>query len=252
MAAVDTRPTGTQAPAGPPPRTVYLVGGLILVALIVLAVIVAATWAHRDGGRPGKTGHVVTGAVDGRDHATLDLVTGATSVSVQAADLGDTLYRVESPQGPSVNDTDDRVEVHTTGGDPTITIRLNRDVRWTVRFTTGAQSNAADLRDLAHLAGVEYVGGVSAIELTLPGPGGTVPIRIDGGASAVRIHAPGSVPVRVRAGGGASRVSLDGADHNGVAAGTTLASDGWGTAQDRYDVDAASGVSTITVDRNAG
>jgi hypothetical protein len=246
MAAVDTRPTEPQAPAGPPPRTVYLVGGLILVALIVIALVVAATRAHREGdGNHAEQ----TGAVNGRDHATLDLVTGATSVTVQAADLGDTLYRVTSPQGPSVNDTGDRVEVHTTDGDATVTIRLNRDVRWTVRFTAGAQSNTADLRDLKHLAGVEYVGGVSAIELTLPGPAGTVPIRIDGGASAVRIHAPGAVPVQVRAGGGASRVSLDGADHNGIAAGTAFASDGWATAQDRYDVDAASGVSTITVDR---
>jgi hypothetical protein len=233
MAAVDTRPTETQAPAGPPPRTVYLVGGLILVALIVIALVVAATRAHREGdGNHAEQ----TGAVNGRDHATLDLVTGATSVTVQAADLGDTLYRVTSPPGPSDSDA-------------TVTIRLNRDVRWTVRFTAGAQSNTADLRDLKHLAGVEYVGGVSAIELTLPGPAGTVPIRIDGGASAVRIHAPGAVPVQVRAGGGASRVSLDGADHNGIAAGTAFASDGWATAQDRYDVDAASGVSTITVDR---
>ncbi|WP_426511230.1 hypothetical protein ACPPVO_11735 [Dactylosporangium sp. McL0621] len=249
MAAVDTRPPETPAPSGPPPRSVYLIGGLILVALIVIAVVTVAAWPRLTGQRTGEAAHTVTGGVDGRDHATLDLVTGATSVTVQAADLGDTLYRVDSAHGPSVDDSGDRVEVHVTGGDASVTIRLNRDVRWDVRFTAGAQRNHADLRDLRHLAGVEYVGGVSAIELTLPAPGGTVPVRIDGGASAVRIHAPASVPVRVKAGGGAGRVGIDGDEHNGVTAGATFASGGWDTAADRYDVDAAGGVSTITVDR---
>nr|BFE62116.1 hypothetical protein GCM10020063_066420 [Dactylosporangium thailandense] len=237
------------APAGPPPRTVYLIGALVIVALIVIAAVAVAVRSRSTGERAGEAANTVTGAVDGRDHATLDLVTGAASVTVQAADLGDTLFRVDSAQHPAVNDTRDRVEVHLTGGDATVTIRLNRDVRWDVRFTGGSQSNAADLRDLRHLASVEYVGGVSAIDLTLPAPAGTVPVRVDGGASAVRVHAPGSVPVRVRAGGGAGRVAIDGDEHTGIAAGTAFGSGGWDTATDRYDVDAAGGVSTITVDR---
>jgi hypothetical protein len=189
--------------------------------------------------------------VNGRDAATLDLLSGVTSIDVRAADLGDTLYRVESPQTPSVTDADGRIQVHVSGGDATLNVELNRDVRWTVRFTAGAQSNTADLRGLTRLASVEYVGGVSAIELTLPEPGeSTVGVKVDGGASALRIHAPGNIPVRVRAGGGAGGVTIDTAAYTGVTAGAVFASDGWDTAQHRYDVDAAGGISTISVDRN--
>ncbi|WP_433217845.1 hypothetical protein ACQP00_10800 [Dactylosporangium sp. CS-047395] len=247
MAALDTRPD--EKTPGPPPRTVYLIGAVILAALIVFAIVAALAWPRMNGQRAEGTAHTATGDVHGRDHATLDLVTGTTSVTVQAADLGDTLYKVESPQTPSVTDTDDRIEVHVTGGDASVTIRLNRDVRWTVRFTAGSQSNTADLRDLKHLAGVEYVGGVSAIDLTLPKPAGTIPVRVDGGASAVRVHAPNGAPVQVKAGGGAGRVAIDGEEHNGITAGATFNATGWDTANDRYTVDAAAGVSTITVDR---
>jgi hypothetical protein len=247
MAALDTRPD--EKTPGPPPRTVYLIGAVIIAALIVFAIVAALAWPRVSGQRAEGAAHTVSGDVHGRDHATLDLVTGTTSVDVRAADLGDTLYQVESSKTPSVNDTDDRIEVHVTGGDASVTIRLNRDVRWTVRFTAGSQSNTADLRELAHLAGVEYVGGVSSIDLTLPKPGGTVPVRVDGGASAVRVHAPNGAPVRVKAGGGAGRVAIDGEEHNGVSAGASFASGGWEAAADRYDVDAVGGVSAITVDR---
>ncbi|MFI5909080.1 hypothetical protein [Dactylosporangium sp. NPDC051541] len=249
MASVDTRPNGTTpAPSGPPPRTVYLVGGVILVALVVVAAIAAVVWPQMHGGGAGDTAHTVTGAVGGRDHATLDLVTGAASVNMQAADLGDTLYRVDTPQTAAVHDTGDRVEVQVTDGNAEVTIQLNRDVTWAVRFTGGAQSNTADLRALNHLASIEYVGGVSAIELSLPVPSGTVPVRIDGGASAVRITAPSGTPVRVQAAGGAGRVTVDGADHNGVGAGSAFPSNGWEAAQNRYDAVAAGGVSTFTVE----
>jgi hypothetical protein len=121
-------------------------------------------------------------------------------------------------------------------------------VRWHLRFTAGATSDLVDARTL-DLADVTFVGGVSSIELTLPKPGGTVPVRMSGGANRFGLRVPAGVPVRVRAGGGAGTVALDGDTRSGVTAGTLVASDGWDGAQDRYDVDAAAGVSTVTVDR---
>lgn len=249
MPVIDAPAARPAPPQGPPPRTVYAVGGLILAALIVMTAAVAVAWPLLNRARDGAA-HTATGPVTGRDAATLDLLSGAASVDVRGADLGDTLYRVDSPQMLSVTDSGGRIQVRVTGGDASITIRLNRGVRWTVRFTGGARSNTADLRGLGRLAGVEYVGGVSAIDLTLPGASGTVPVRIDGGAGSVRVHAPGSAPVRFRAGGGAGGVTIDGVAHNGVAAGATMQSGGWDTARDRYDVDAATGVSTVVVDRD--
>ncbi|GAA2396248.1 hypothetical protein [Dactylosporangium salmoneum] len=233
--------TALDAPPRPRPRTVYLAGGLILAAILLTGVLVAVSQHHDP---------TVTGAVDGRNAATLDLLSGVGAVTVRAADLGDTLYRIQSPRTATAHDTGDRVEVRVDGGDASVTVELNRDVRWTLRFTAGSQSNTADLRGLRRLAGVEYVGGVSAIDLALPGPSGTVPVRVDGGASTLRVHAPDEAAVRVRAGGGAGGVSIDGATHSGVTAGATYATGGWDAAADRFDVDAAGGISSITLDRN--
>ncbi|MGI5244036.1 hypothetical protein [Dactylosporangium sp. CA-139066] len=248
MSAVVTREPTVQ---GPPPRTVYAVGGIVLAAILVAAVVALAAWPFVSRRTAGN--HVVSGLVAGREEATLDLLTGVTAVTVSAEDLGDTLYRVESPQTPTATESTadrGRIDVAVNGADASVIIKLNRDVRWTLRFTGGAQRNGADLHDLRHLAGVQYVGGVSTIELSLPPADGAVPVRVGGGADAVRIHATGRAPARVRAGGGAGTVTVDGEAHTGVTAGSVFAGPGWDDAHDRYDVDATGGVSTITVDRN--
>jgi len=254
MTAVDTTPRPA-APAGPPPRTVWLVGGLIALAIALLAAVTITVWqwrARHGDGRQSATGaeHAVSAGVDGREAATLDVVSGTTTVTVRAADLGGTLFKAESPQHPSATVTDGVVQVRIDGGNASVVIDLNRDVRWTVRFTAGTNSNTADLRDLRRLAGVEYVGGVARIELSLPRPAGTVPVRMSGGTNSYTIHAPGGVPVKILAGGGASGVLIDGGPrHTGITAGASFASDGWDTATDRYDVANTAGFSDLVVDR---
>jgi hypothetical protein len=217
-----------------------LIAGAILLAVLIVAAIVAiaTTVSHRgsavdDQGR--RVNHVVTGpAPDGRDTATVDLVSGATSVTVRAADLGDHLYRVTTP-----------VEGN---GASAVVIELNRDVRWQLRFTAGASSESLDLRDVK-LAGLEFVGGASSIDVTLGKPTGTLPIRQGGGVNRFAIHAPDGVPVRVTAGGGAGSITIDGAQHSGISAGTSFSSTGWDKATDRYDVINTVGVGSLLVDR---
>jgi hypothetical protein len=53
--------------------------------------------------------------------------------------------------------------------------------------------------------------------------------------------------VRVRVGRGAGQVTLNGRNHAGVAAGQTFTPAAWGAAVDRVDVDAAAGLSALTV-----
>ncbi|GGM65284.1 hypothetical protein ACFFX1_02870 [Dactylosporangium sucinum] len=246
------------APSGPPPRTVWLIGGMIALAVVVLAVVAVVVYRTGPQNPADARDHVVSAPAAGRDAAVLDLLSGATAVTVKAADLGDRLFEAETPRdgrlAPRAKVTDDGVVQLTLDGDSggpggaAVEVRLNRGVRWTVRFTAGANASTADLRDLGNLAAVEYVGGVAAVDLTLPAAHGTVPVRLSGGANTVALHAPKGTPVRVRAGGGAGAVTLDGAGNNGVAAGATFASAGWDAAADRYDLDATSGVGTITVD----
>lgn len=257
VTTIRPRATAPAHAAVPSPRTVLLIGGLILLAVLVIAAVTVAVWQGRREGTQ-RASHTVTAAVAGRDAATLDLLSGVTAVTVTAADLGDTLYRVRTPDGgrmvPGVTELDGRfgVQLRDTGnGAPdqgVVTVELNRDVRWTVRFTAGATSNTADLRGLREIGGVEYIGGVSAIELSLPAAKGVVPVRMSGGASTLRIHLPQGRPVRVVAGGGAGSVTIDGTRHDGVAAGAAFQSGDTGAA-DRFEVDNTAGVSSVVVDR---
>jgi hypothetical protein len=262
-AAVDeTRPSPPPPNQGAPSgRTVAIVGVAVLVAIAFAAVV--ATVAYRvlgpgrdhDGVRPAD--HVVTGPADGRAEATLDVLSGANSVTIHAGDLGDHLYRVETPASagtvPSVVDSSDRVQLYLRsaggGGPAALDVRLNPRVRWHLRLTAGATSDSIDGTGL-NLAEVTFVGGVTSVDLTLPKPAGTVPVQLGGGASRFSVRVPQGVPVRVRAGGGAGTLSLDTQTRSGVTAGTVLASDGWDAAKDRYDIDATTGVATLTVARN--
>jgi hypothetical protein len=249
-AAAPTPPP--EDPKGPPPRTVLLIGGVILLAIALMAVVATVLlrgWDRHRG--PARVDHVVTGPVNGRSEAQFDLVKGATAVTVQAADLGDRLYRVtgsdDGDHTPAVTDSGNLVQVTGMGNSSAVTVQLNRAVTWRIRMVDGASSENLDLRD-AKLSGVEIIGGVASLDVRLPAPHGTVPVRMSGGANQFAIHRPSGVAVRVRAGGGASNVTIDGQQHGGVAGGSTFASTGWDTAADKCDVDCTAGVSTVTVD----
>ena len=60
---------------------------------------------------------------------------------------------------------------------------------------------------------------------------------------------PGGVPAQVTVGGGASSVSLDDQHLTGIAGGTVVTPPGWAAATSRYDLDATSGFSRLTVSR---
>ncbi len=85
--------------------------------------------------------------------------------------------------------------------------------------------------------------------MSLPRPAGTLPFLLAGGVSQFLLSLPGGVPARVTVGGGASSVSVDNQDLTGVAGGTVLTPAGWATATSRFDIDATSGFSSLTVSR---
>jgi len=211
-------------------------------------------WFGRSGpAHAGHVDHVVTGpALDGRTDVQFDLVKGATAVTVRGASLGDRSYRVtgsaDGDHSPTVAENGNVVQVTGVGNSSSVVVELNTSVTWTLRLVDGATSETLDLHDLK-LARVEIIGGVSSIDLRLPAPHGTVPVRMTGGANSFAIHRPSGDPVRVRAGGGASSVTIDGDQHGGVSGGSTFASNGWDAAGDKYDVDCTAGVSAVTVDQ---
>jgi hypothetical protein len=129
-----------------------------------------------------------------------------------------------------------------------VDIQLNTRVLWRLRLTGGASELTVNLTN-GRVGSIDLAGGATRIELTLPSPAGTVPIRMTGGANQFVVHAPTNVPVRVHIGSGASKVTVDGVAHAGIAPGAVFSPNNWDQAQDRYDIDASAGVATLTVDR---
>ncbi|WP_144022937.1 hypothetical protein [Asanoa hainanensis] len=214
-------------------------------------------WAYEPA-RAGSAGphHTVRDSRDGLDAATFALDSGVTSVTVRVADLGDDLYRVRTPDDARIapwierDGADLRLLTEGTGqpGPAAVEVTLHRAVRWHLRLGGGAEDERIDLRG-GDVSGVEFVAGVGRIELTLPAPRGTVPVRMTGGAGDFQVRLVDSAPVRVRVGGGAGSVVVDGAARTGIPGNTVIEGADWSTATDRYDVDLAAGVSRFVLDR---
>ncbi len=232
---------------------------------VLLAVVLTAT-ACSGGGEPvaGPANPLAPGRpVQPRPHeaarwlraeaATVDLVSGATTVTVRTADLGRDRIAAVTPDGaavaPALDGGGDTVTVQlvSTGerGPAAVTVLLDRRVRWQVRMSGGATDELLDLRG-ARLSGVDLAAGATRIELRLPAPDRAIPIRMAGGASELTVHVPAGVATGVRVGGGAASAELDGVRRTGLAGGTVLRT---ATDPDRYDLDAIAGVSALVVDR---
>jgi hypothetical protein len=238
-------------------------GGIATVVLLVLVVLLAIVELSDGNGNGNDNGdrsadpaaHLAAGAVNGRTDAAFDLLSGATSVTVQATDTGADLYRISTPVGshqlPQVVDSGGRVElqlVEAGGGSGVshVDVQLNRNVRWAVRLAGGAAEDLVDL-STGQVSEVDIVAGVTHIELSLPAPHGTVPVRLAGGATDFSVRIPAGAARRATIGGGAGSVMFNGAAHSGVSAGQVYGTPGWDAATDRYDLQLSSGVSVLTV-----
>jgi len=239
------RPSGTYRPW----TASILAGGC------ALAVAALTACSSGSGSLPGLP-HTVSLSADGHAGATLDVLTGTTSLSVGVAHFGPggSLLRVVTPPGDQaaqLNVSHPSGAAYTevglsTNGASAVSVTLNADVGWQLNLGGGATRANIDLRG-GHVTGVTFSAGVSDISLALPQPGGAVPVRLAGGASVFDLSLPLGVPARVTAGGGAGEVSLLGQEHTGVAGGSVYTTAGWAPGAAGFDIDASSGASTITV-----
>ncbi|MEW2474738.1 hypothetical protein AB0875_13205 [Micromonospora gifhornensis] len=230
----------------------WWLGGVLVLVVVVL--VASWTWVTVRG--DGRAGHVVTGAADDLQEATFVLLDGADVIRVRTADLGEDAYRVSTPRDasvrPAVSRTDETLMASLRGtgkdGPAIVEVVLRESVRWHIRLDGGAKEQHLDLSN-GQVDGVEFTAGANRIELTLPAPTGTQRVVLGGGASQVVVRLGTDAPVQVRAGGGAGSVTIDGTTHSGVAGGSTFTAPQWETATDRYDIDATSGVSNLSVER---
>lgn len=254
-------PSETPAQPVPPPRpggsrrTRLIVLAAVLAVLLLAALVVVADWV-RGGAGTGTGDRVVSGPLDGRERASLAVLGGVTTLRLSAGDLGDRLYRAETPPDgsrlprASVTGDDVRLEVVDSGrpGASRVDIQVSSAVQWRIRVLSGAAEQVVDL-SAGRVTEVDLAGGATRIELSLPRAAGTTAVRMSGGVGQFAVHLPADVPVRVRVGGGAASVTIDGQRTSGLSAGKVLAAPAWDAATDRVDVDAAAGMSDLVVDR---
>jgi hypothetical protein len=198
----------------------------------------------------------VSGGTATRDQAELDVVSGATTVTIATADLHNRLYLASTPADAGVAPTATQnggtiaVSLTSTGrqGPAALRILLSSGVDWRIRLDGGATEESVDLSH-ARLAALDFGAGASHIDVSLPRPVGTVPVTMSGGASSFQLHLPDGVPARVRFAGGAGSATVDGTVRQGIAGGTTIDGADWTGATNRYDIDNTAGVSDLTLDR---
>ncbi len=200
---------------------------------------------------------VLTAPLGDRDAAAFELVSDASLVELSTADLGGDLYRISAPQGSSVqpriadDDGTVRLFLDPVGrpGDEEVEVVLTTAVPWRLTVSGGIRRANLDLAG-ADVAGVTLAGDAARIDLTLPRPDGTLPIRMSGGINRFEVRTDRGVPVRIRTRGGAGEVTFDGRTKDGVASGANFQNREWPASEDRVDVDAVVGVGTLTLGRS--
>jgi hypothetical protein len=123
-------------------------------------------------------------------------------------------------------------------------VTLNQDVTWAIATRRGVAHLDADLRDLK-VESVEVRHGASHVELRLPRPAGTVPVRIGGGASHVRIRRPAGTPARLRIGRGVAHLTFDEQEFGAVGGRLRLESSQAGAAG--YDIEIDGGANHVQI-----
>jgi DNA-binding MarR family transcriptional regulator len=124
-------------------------------------------------------------------------------------------------------------------------IALCAAVPWSIELRGGATRLTADLRVL-RLESFEMRGGASKLELLLPHPAGTVPIRVAGGMNQLTIQRPVGVAAGLEVRGGVNEISVDGEAHKGMGK-ISLQTPGAWSSSDRYEIELMAGVNKLSI-----
>ena len=184
----------------------------------------------------------------------LVFASGASRVAVRAGSSLADLYRARfEGRMPRVGVEDGTVAIRYPRFDWRYYLRerpaeimLNASISWDIEIRDGASRLTADLRGI-ELGSFEVSGGASRVEVALPSPSGTVPIRVLGGASNVAIHRPEGVAAQVRIAGGSTNLAFDEQRFGAVGGEVSLHSPNYEGARDRYDITITGGASNVAI-----
>jgi len=125
-------------------------------------------------------------------------------------------------------------------------VTLSTAIPWWITIHGGAAEVTAKLGAL-DLAGLEVKGGMSMINLNLPKPTRSVPIRISGGASEIVVRRPPGVAARVHLKGWSSSFHFDDQTYINMGNNARMQTPGYDATAPGYNIKILSSVSAITV-----
>lgn len=239
------------------PRQQATLIGIVASAVIVIAAVVYATLAPATtfGSQQVDSSQPVNGLTS----AALDVSYTGAVVEVQAANLGNTLYKahIDYPGGESAPEFNIDRETGTVqiqegsafpfhlfgGGQRHILVTLTTTIPWSVQVSGGAGDMRLDVREL-QVSKIDISGGAHRIDAQLPSPRGTVAVDVSGGANDVTLRAPAGSQWRVSVSGGVSAVTINGSSSGGFGD-FQKESSGYGGATDRLNIDISGGASHV-------
>jgi hypothetical protein len=227
--------------------------------------------------RGGYVGNVYSAPLGDATRGRLVFITGAPRVALNFAPLGPRAtarvimetaasrlrFDGAAPAGELLRVAFDgpRPDIRTAGG--VVTIRYRRQaisafsgrqarvaladgIPWTIEIAGGITDLTGSLAGLK-LAGLEIGGGANHVALDLPAPAGTVPVRLTGVASSVKLRRAGAAPVAVTVDGGVAHLRVDARKQEQVGGRKRFASDGFDGTPDRYEIEVLGGASDVRV-----
>jgi len=186
-------------------------------------------------------------------------VSGASNVTVHADPSMEDLYRARfEGQVPTVRVQDGTISIEYPRFPPSdqryywlerrAEVTLNASIPWHIEVRGSTSRLTADLSKL-RLGSLKLAGGASRIEVMLPRPSGTVPVRILGGASNVTIHRPEGAAARAHASGGATNLSFDEKHFGAIGSQVNLQSSDYDDSANRYAfIKVTGGANNMTLD----
>ena len=139
------------------------------------------------------------------------------------------------------------------GGPGDVQIRVASDVPTSLTINVGAGEFDVDLSDV-RVTDARVNVGASSMRFVVPKPTGDVAIRMNGGASNVVLVVPDGVEARIVTTGGLlslrsdnTRLGSGGGTGGCVACGSSVETNGYGTAHDRVTITISAGASSIVV-----
>jgi hypothetical protein len=125
---------------------------------------------------------------------------------------------------------------------------LHPAVAWELVLRGGLSTLEAEL-SAGTVTRIDVSGGCSDVEIELPKPLQTVPIRISGGASQLRLRRPADVGVSVAVSGGIASLRLDDRTFEAIGGSARLETAGHDRESPGYDVVVSGGAANVEVDQ---